>query len=69
MLDEPLGPYAWTPWNFGWDASPGEHELRVRATDESGRTQPAEAEEAWNLGGYSVNAAQRVRVSVDSSIP
>ena len=63
-LDEPLGPYAWVPWSHEWDARPGEHELRVRATDSTGATQALEAGDVWNLGGYGVNVAQRVRVSV-----
>jgi hypothetical protein len=36
----------------------------VRATDASGETQPLTAAEAWNLGGYAVNAVQRVAVRV-----
>ena len=64
-LDEPPGPHAWSRWSAEWDATePGEYELRVRATDASGQTQPSEAEEVWNYGGYCVNVAQRVRVSV-----
>lgn len=63
-LEEPLGPYAWAGWSYEWDAQPGEYELCVRAADTTGRTQPLDAEEAWNLGGYGVNIAQRVRVSV-----
>jgi hypothetical protein len=36
----------------------------VRATDASGRTQPADGDELWNHGGYGVNAVQRVPVVV-----
>ena len=63
-LDEPLGPYAWVGWSYGWDAGPGEHELCVRATDASGETQPLSADGMWNYGGYGVNVVQRVPVSV-----
>ncbi len=64
-LGEPLGPYAWRPWFCEWDASePGEYELCARATDASGRTQPADADGLWNHGGYGVNAVQRVPVIV-----
>ncbi len=64
-LGEPLGPYAWRPWSYEWDArEPGEYELCVRATDASGRTQPADGDELWNHGGYGVNAVQRVPVVV-----
>jgi len=64
-LGEPLGPYAWRPWSYEWDArEPGEYELCARATDASGRTQPASGDELWNYGGYGVNAVQRVPVVV-----
>jgi len=61
-LEAPLGAYAWRGWSFEWAATPGEHELRCRATDASGRTQPDVA--AWNHGGYSNNSVQVVRVKV-----
>jgi DMSO/TMAO reductase YedYZ molybdopterin-dependent catalytic subunit len=32
----------WRQWSWRWDATPGEHELVVRATDTTGETQPAE---------------------------
>lgn len=43
-------PGAWARWRFAWNASAGRHELRVRATDTAGKTQPAEA--PWNELGY-----------------
>lgn len=61
-LEQPLSPFAWRGWNFGWDAQPGEHELSSRATDATGASQPLEP--AWNLGGYANNAAQRISVVV-----
>lgn len=33
---------AWRQWVVEWDATPGEHEIRVRATDGEGETQPEE---------------------------
>ncbi len=64
-LGEPLGPYAWRPWSYEWDApEPGEYELCARATDASGKTQPTDGDEVWNHGGYGVNAVQRVPVVV-----
>ena len=63
-LGEQLGPHAWRSWSCEWDAEPGEYELCVRATDATGRTQPSDAEEAWNQGGYGINVVQRVPVSV-----
>ena len=56
------GPAAWAPWSFTWDAAPGEHELCVRARDETGRSQPLDP--PWNVGGYANNAVQRVAVTV-----
>ena len=56
------GPWAWCGWAADWDASPGEHVLCCRATDETGDAQPLEPE--WNLGGYENNAVQRVPVLV-----
>jgi sulfane dehydrogenase subunit SoxC len=61
-LGSPPGPAAWAPWSFDWDASEGEHELRVRATDATGRSQPDAP--PWNVGGYANNAVQRVAVTV-----
>jgi DMSO/TMAO reductase YedYZ molybdopterin-dependent catalytic subunit len=29
----------WRQWSFDWDATPGQHQLTVRATDNSGATQ------------------------------
>ncbi len=43
-------PRAWTRFEFEWDATPGEHAIRVRATDERGTTQPDEV--PFNRLGY-----------------
>ena len=43
---------------------PSEHELCARATDATGDTQPLDAADVWNVGGYGVNAVQRVPVRV-----
>ncbi|HEY7179522.1 MAG TPA: sulfite oxidase [Gaiella sp.] len=56
-------PHAWCGWSFQWEATPGDHVLCSRATDETGDTQPLDP--LWNLGGYENNAVQRVRVHVD----
>jgi DMSO/TMAO reductase YedYZ molybdopterin-dependent catalytic subunit len=61
-LGEPLGHFAWRAWSFGWDATPGPHTLRCRATDESGDRQPLE--QPWNLGGYGNNLVQSLTVVV-----
>jgi sulfane dehydrogenase subunit SoxC len=61
-LGDAPSPYAWRAWSFGWDATPGEHVLAARATDSTGREQPAE--EPWNVKGYSNNAPHRIPVVV-----
>jgi DMSO/TMAO reductase YedYZ molybdopterin-dependent catalytic subunit len=38
-LADPLSDDTWRQWQFAWDASPGRHFLRVRATDGAGETQ------------------------------
>jgi sulfane dehydrogenase subunit SoxC len=64
-LDRPLGRHAWIGWSYVWEpAGPGDYELCVRATSASGETQPLDPRGAWNLGGYGVNAVQRVAVRV-----
>jgi sulfane dehydrogenase subunit SoxC len=62
QLEPHVGEAAWRGWAFGWDAREGEYELRSRATDAAGNTQPLEP--PWNLKGFANNAAERVRVSV-----
>ncbi len=44
----------WRQWSFAWEPTPGKHEIRVRATDERGRTQPDSV--PWNHHGYLYNA-------------
>jgi DMSO/TMAO reductase YedYZ molybdopterin-dependent catalytic subunit len=65
-VEADLGPagdrYAWRRWECAWDATPGEHVLRVRATDADGRTQPVD--QPWNRQGMANNTAQRVPVTV-----
>lgn len=53
-------PYAWQGWHADWAAAPGSHTLLVRATDDSGRTQPLE--QPWNRGGFGNNLVQSVPV-------
>jgi DMSO/TMAO reductase YedYZ molybdopterin-dependent catalytic subunit len=55
-------PWAWSAWTYEWDATLGRHELWFRARDEAGNEQPLEG--AWNVGGYTNNAVQRVVVNV-----
>jgi len=64
-LGRPLGPHAWVAWSMTWRAEPGEHELCVRARDDSGALQPATA--PWNAQGMGNNEIQHVRVHVRRS--
>jgi hypothetical protein len=43
-------PGAWVRWSFEWEAPPGEHGIRVWATDERGRVQPEQC--GYNELGY-----------------
>jgi sulfane dehydrogenase subunit SoxC len=61
-LHEPVGAHAWRGWSFAWEAAPGRHELRCRATDAAGETQPLEP--VWNVQGMGNNVAQRLEVVV-----
>jgi sulfane dehydrogenase subunit SoxC len=63
VLGAPVSDYAWSPWSYEWQAVPGAYNLCVRATDEDGQVQPAEAR--WNIGGYANNQVQRVDVIVE----
>jgi DMSO/TMAO reductase YedYZ molybdopterin-dependent catalytic subunit len=70
-MGSPVTSGAWVRWQFGWTPDPGDHILRVRATDDQGHTQPDSSE--WNELGYlqssvlrhpvHVNPAQSLRMS------
>lgn len=50
LITSPVTPGAWVRWQFGWNPGPGEHTIRVRATDDQGNTQPESS--SWNELGY-----------------
>jgi hypothetical protein len=52
------GPYAWRDFSTAWQDTPGLAQLRVRATDATGRVQPLEP--VTSLGGFTNNAAEAV---------
>ena len=63
MLGTPVGPFAWTPWEFTWQpARTGQRILSSRATDEEGNVQPLKA--YWNVQGMAQNAVERIPVQV-----
>jgi hypothetical protein len=41
-LADALGDDTWRQWRFDWDATPGRHDLTVRATDGTGELQVEE---------------------------
>lgn len=53
-LREPNLAGAWVRWETDWDAAPGAHEIRIRATDARGHCQPPSV--AWNDHGCLYNA-------------
>ncbi len=65
-VDAELGPHehrwAWREFAADWDAAPGEHLLRVRAHDATGRSQALDP--PWNRGGFTNTADRPVRVVV-----
>jgi DMSO/TMAO reductase YedYZ molybdopterin-dependent catalytic subunit len=61
-LEHPKGPYHWQEWSFEWNAAPGRHSLRARATDAAGNVQPEIP--PWNRLGYGNNAVELVVVDV-----
>jgi sulfane dehydrogenase subunit SoxC len=62
VLQPPASPHTWTPWQFTWHATPGDHVLAARATDAAGNTQPLEP--FWNLEGNAQNGVERIVVHV-----
>ncbi len=63
-LGEEAGRWAWRAFTTTWRATPGQHWLRARAYDASGRVQPIEP--GWHRGGFTNHADQRMRVVVAS---
>ena len=58
-----VGDFAWRSWSAEWEATPGEHVLCVRGTDEEGNVQPSE--QPWNYQGMGNNMTHRVDVLVE----
>ena len=54
--------HGWQRFTARWSARPGEHLLRVRAHDSSGRSQPMTP--VWSRGGFANNAEDPLRVVV-----
>ena len=61
-LGRDLGKYSFREWTLPVNLAAGAHELKVRATNNAGDTQPSEAR--WNPAGYMRNVIETVRVNV-----
>jgi DMSO/TMAO reductase YedYZ molybdopterin-dependent catalytic subunit len=66
LLSPPESKTAWVQWQFNWDPAPGDHVIRVRATDDQGRTQPDTV--PWNELGYCYNAVLSHPVCVEPGL-
>jgi DMSO/TMAO reductase YedYZ molybdopterin-dependent catalytic subunit len=60
-LGKDLGKYSFREWKLPVKLASGDHELKVRATNNAGDTQPMEP--LWNPAGYLRNVVETVRVS------
>lgn len=59
---DPPRDWGWARWRATWDATPGRHLLRARATDSFGQVQPEVA--PWNRSGYLWNGFDRLECEV-----
>ncbi|WP_409274885.1 sulfite oxidase [Neobacillus sp. SCS-31] len=56
--------YGWQPWSYEWTVpKKGEYVILSKATDSTGRTQPADP--FWNRKGYGYNAMDQIKVMVE----
>ena len=58
--------YAWSRWQYKWNAKAGYHPLRCRATDANGDIQPLEP--PWDKSGFGNNCVQLTEVWVEDDI-
>jgi sulfite oxidase len=61
-------PWAWRFWRTILDLRPGLYQIKVRAWDSSGRTQPEEKKQVWNWKGYLNHAWQSINILVKEGI-
>src|ERR1700738_2783851 len=60
-LGQDLGKYSFREWQITVQLAAGNHELKVRAVNQIGQSQPTEA--LWNPAGYMRNVVETVRVT------
>jgi DMSO/TMAO reductase YedYZ molybdopterin-dependent catalytic subunit len=65
LLREPLGPYAFVPWELTLDLDAGERTIASRATDAEGNVQPEQP--LWNRRGYANSSVHRIAVTIGGS--
>lgn len=61
QLGKDLGRYSFREFTFGFTPARGNHDLRVRAWNRSGQSQPMDA--LWQPAGYMRNVVESVRVT------
>ena len=60
-LGKDLGKYSFREWKLPVKLAAGSHEIKVRATNNAGETQPMQPN--WNPAGYLRNVVETVRVT------
>ncbi len=60
-LGEDLGRYSFRQWHAALRFTPGPHELKVKATNRIGQSQPLEP--LWNPAGYMRNVVETTRIA------
>jgi hypothetical protein len=60
-LGKDLGKYSFREWHTTVALAPGSHELKVRAVNAIGQSQPMDA--LWNPAGYMRNVVESTRVT------
>ncbi len=60
-LGEDLGRYSFRQWHAALRFTPGPHELKVKATNRIGQSQPLEP--LWNPAGYMRNVVETTRIT------
>jgi sulfite dehydrogenase len=62
-LNPELGKYSWRRWKYSWvPENKGKAQIKVRATDNTGRTQP---EKQWNRSGYARGFIEQLAINVN----
>jgi sulfite dehydrogenase len=68
-LGPDLGKYGFRAWTIRFAAAAdGDYDLKVRATSNSGETQPTDPAMNWNQSGYMRNVVETIKVTAVSSM-